>query len=547
MKGLLATVFLLLSALPAHTRIAKIRWEPVPNAIRYEVRIQQGNEDIVKSVSEGSNPSWRGGLSPGYFVYQIRAIDRLQAAGEWTLPKLILVNPREIQPLSPGVRAQLRLTEKEGRLFLRWRQMGRRVKYLVEIRQDQLRYDRTVADRGEYEIENPNSGNYQWRVTPIITAEGSVDPIHLGEFDAISKGEPSTWQEFDVELDATYLKAKERFLAPVLVEIPDRMPVPYGNAVEVEWKGVEAAEAYEVRYSAVPKAPYRNLSSIERKLTVVTVSEPRISLPVENGKRYEVYVRALSHVDNRGLASIVSPETQTSFEIDNAASPLRPRNFLSVVSSVAPYRDTRTSPSQGYQGDIDGAGLGIEVALRYFFWTQIQTDVHAFFELQDVEGSRDVRTEQRIFVHYVWTPGGAESGWALKAGAGLARLGYTILSPVVSGTKTMTSKSHLSMVGLIPSVEVEKRLTEKLSLWTDAKVPFVVGIGGSGSQTDLHAAPFENYRITLGLRWNVGEGFNLALLLATEMRMIRFRQNGIDGEISRQSATRGGLGITYAW
>ncbi len=548
MRFFLATLALfLLTAAPAYARIAKIRWENVPNAVRYEIRILQGGEEIVKSVSEGSNPSWRGALSPGYFVYQIRGVDRLGVAGEWTPSQLILVKPREAQPLSPGNRAQLTLTEKEGRLFLRWRAMGRRVKYLVEIRHEKQRLDRTVLEKSDLELENPSSGNYRWRVTPLIQAEGSVEPRFLEEFDAITKGETSKWQEFDLELDAGYLKAKERFMAPRVATLPDRMPVPYGKTVEVAWDDVEAAEAYEIRYVAVPRAPYRDLSSLERRSNTITVREPRVNLPVENGKRYEVHVRALSRFDARGVASIVSPESRASFEIDDTAVPQRPLHFLSLVSSLAPYRDARVSPSQGYQGDIEGAGVGIELGLRYYLTPQLQGDFNAFFEQQDVEGARDTRTEQRLYLHYVWNPGGVQSGWALKAGAGLARLNYSILSPVTLGANTTTETSQVSMLALIPSFELEKRLFENLTAWADVKLPYLVSSSGSGSRTNLRADFLSNLRATLGVRWHLGDGFHVLMVLSREQRTIQFTENGIDGEISRPTATRAGLGVTYAW
>ena len=73
------------------------------------------------------------------------------------------------------------------------------------------------------------------------------------------------------------------------------------------------------------------------------------------------------------------------------------------------------------------------------------------------------------------------------------------------------------------------------------------GLSDSGAQTNLHAAALENLRLSLGMRWHLGEGFHLALLLGTEKRTIRFRDGGTDGEVSQQTATRGGLGLTYAW
>lgn len=534
----------------AHARIAKIRWDKVANALRYEIKILQGGETIVKSVTESDDPSWRGGLSPGYFTYQIRAIDKSELAGEWTKPHLILVKPNAAQVMGPGGNAAIRLTETEGRLFLKWRPMGKRIRYQVDIKTETVKYQRIVFEKGEYEIENPTSGYYQWRVTPLIQAEGSVDKSVLGTYEPNATGDVSSWYDFTLELDATYLKAKQRFIAPHLQPLPPKQPVPYGQVVTVRWDGVEAAEAYEVRYTMAPKNA-RFPSPEERRVFSAVVQKDYFSVPVQDGKKYEVSVRALSHIDKRGLASIVSPDGKVQFEVDDGVPPPKPPSYLFARSSIAPYRDSRVVPSQSYSGDIEGAGVAVDLGARHYWTPWLQSELSFLQEVQDVENTNDVRTEQKLFTHYVWNVGGVEQGLRVRLGLGLGFLTYTVLSPNVQAsagtTVVTTSRTHYTNLVVIPALEVEQQLTNDLSLGVELRLPS--GLKAfTGSAVSAMKLPLgSNWRAQATLRWDVGAGFLFEFFVGQERRTLNYTLNGTSGEESKVSATRGGLGISYEW
>ncbi len=542
-------IFLMASA-HAHARIAKIKWEAVAHALRYEIKILQGPETILKAVTANDSPSWRGDLSPGYFTYQIRAVDKGELSGEWTKPQLILVTPKEVQPLNPASGAQVKLTEKDGRLFLKWRPLGKRVRYVVDIKNEEAKYQRTIFEKGEYEIEVPVSGGYQWRVTPLIQAEGSVEKSFLGTYAATSTGETSAWLDFSLELDASYLKAKQRFHPPVLVEIPARQPLPFGRQVEVSWHRVESAEAYEVRYSVASKLAPRGLAFDDQKVTTVIVRRPEFNLPVQDGKRYEVSVRALSHVNKRGLASIVSLEAKTQFEIDGSTAPPKPAGYVFFRSSVAPYSDSRVVTSQSYNGSIDGGGMAVEFGAHHYWAPWLESELSVFQEMQDVDGANDVRGEQKFFTNYVWNVGGVERGLRVRLGMGVGHLGFTVLSPnIPSGSATAigTSRTQLSSFALIPALAVEQQITASLSLGVELKVPLALQVSGPAGVSDAKAAPASNYRAQATVRWNLGSDFLVELFLGREKRGLTYSFNGVGGEESNLTATRAGLGINYRW
>lgn len=539
---------LLLLAAPAHARIAKIRWDAVTNALRYEIKILQGPEVIVTSVTAGDSPQWRGALSPGYFTYQIRAIDKSELAGEWTQPRLILVQPKGVQPYAPVQNALIRLTDKEGRLFLKWRTMGKRIRYVIDIKTETSKIQKTVFEKGEYEFEAPVSGQYQWRITPMIQADGCVDKGVLETYEATMRGETSAWFDFELELDASYLKAKKRFHAPILNEIPTKLPVPFGQSIEVTWNSVESAEAYEVRYTAVAKASPRGLSSDDKKVISAIVRSPEFSLPVQDGKRYEVSVRALSHLDKRGLASIVSPDAKMQFEVDDSAPPPNPRGFFFARTSVAPYTDSRVLPSQSYNGDITGGGVAIDLGARFYFVSWLETELSYFQEMQEVDGNNDVRSEQKIYARYVWNVGGLEQGLRIKAGLGIGRLSYTILSPsILSGVVSGTSRTSLSTIAVIPTVEVEQQLSSAISLGLELKAPVAIKVMGPSGITNGQAPVGSNLRAQATLRMNLGANFLVELFIGRERRGVSYSLNGVSGEESNLTATRGGLGINYQW
>ncbi len=534
----------------SQARIAKIRWEEVPLALRYELRILQGGEEIVKTITEGNTASWRGPLAPGYYIFQVRAIDRENLAGEWTRANLILVKPNAAQLFAPQDQSQLRLTEKEGRLFLRWRPMGKRVRYVVEIKTDSGKTQKTILEKGEYEIETPLFGLYQWRVTPLIQAEGSVEKTDLGNYEPTILGAATKWREFELQLDSAYLKAKQRFKSPAMSLLPERLPVPFGNRVSVGWKPVEGAEAYEVIFTSASKSTSRDPSSNNNTVTTLVVSESQILIPVESGKRYEVVVRALSHIDKRGVANIVSPEAKQTFEIDNTVAPPNSPFLFYVRGSVAPYTGTRVSPSTGYSGKIQGAGAGIEIGTRNFWSPFMQSDLSLFEEFQEVNGQNDLRSEIKLFTHYLWRFFGSQSGWLLRAGAGLGLLGHTVISPSSAlGTAATpgSTRSRFSTVNFIPSLELEKQLTQAVSLCLDFKVPLLLGVSGPAGTSGVSATPFNNYRLSLGLHWDLGDHFIFDALMGRENRSLKYQLNGVTGEESLLTATRLGIGLSYSW
>jgi hypothetical protein len=180
----------------------------------------------------------------------------------------------------------------------------------------------------------------------------------------------------------------------------------------------------------------------------------------------------------------------------------------------------------------------------------LQSDVSFFQEFQDIDGQDDTRREIKSFTHYLWRFAGTQSGWLLRAGGGVGLLGYTVLSPLTavgSAAVTGMARAGFTSVALIASLELEKRLTPAISLGLDFKVPIAFKVSDSPGITAMTARPLENYRLSLGLHWDLGAGFLFDAMVGKELRSLRYTLNGIPGEESSLNATRFGVGLSYAW
>ena len=74
----------------AHAKAVRVKWKPLEGAVKYELQVSQGDRIVAKETLSSELTLWRGKLSPGYYHYQLRAIDRFDRPGDWSAPKAII-------------------------------------------------------------------------------------------------------------------------------------------------------------------------------------------------------------------------------------------------------------------------------------------------------------------------------------------------------------------------------------------------------------------------------------------------------------------------
>lgn len=215
---LLIVGLLILIGAGASARTVKIKWERVPEAARFDLKILQGGKIVIEETTDIADPMatlhvWRGDLPPGFFVYQIRSIDAQGKRSEWSNAKLLVVKPKATQNLVPAQGAKVILSAAHGipeKVFVKWQPLGKRITYRVDLQINDKVYYKMVYETGGLELKKPVPGTYRWKVTPVIYAEGSVDSklVPVGEREV--SGTPTPSQEFKLSIEDSYREALSR-------------------------------------------------------------------------------------------------------------------------------------------------------------------------------------------------------------------------------------------------------------------------------------------------------------------------------------------------
>lgn len=157
----------------AKSRVVDLEWEPVEDAMKYEVQFsrlikdKQRKEPVNYFVEESS---WKGRLMFGLYKMRLRSYDDRGIPGDWTdevdlvikvLPPK-LVGPKRGRKLKSG-----ETSEKE--VAFRWKKSTGASSYQVNLRDQSGEIRETInADETTLTTILPVGKRYYWNVTPIM-------------------------------------------------------------------------------------------------------------------------------------------------------------------------------------------------------------------------------------------------------------------------------------------------------------------------------------------------------------------------------------------
>jgi hypothetical protein len=159
-------------------------WDSIPGAISYEFRIRKSisKESEVVHSETTSKTRWFGTLDPGFYVWQIRSLDRLRRGGAWSEDA-----PLAILPKSPtiGEGAISRVSGADGLkgvLQLQWDEEVGATSYRALISKD----GKVILDKRQRgrTLSQPLSeyGVYSVSVWSVVEGRTTSDsPIHFYE------------------------------------------------------------------------------------------------------------------------------------------------------------------------------------------------------------------------------------------------------------------------------------------------------------------------------------------------------------------------------
>ncbi len=203
---------------------ATLSWEKVPGAVAYEAKVLQGTR--ILREARLSLPKWSLDLPYGAFQYQVRAIDDLDQAGEWSETAPLIVMPPAPRLLTPRTEEKIPTFQNTTRVRLGWEEVPGIKRYRVVLRSGK----KTIADQwvsgNETLITGVSDGDYEWSVAAVV------------ESDKKWESEPSDSWDFEVQ--------QEKLKRPELIAPRGEIPPPPTGALTFHWRTVAGVEEYEL-------------------------------------------------------------------------------------------------------------------------------------------------------------------------------------------------------------------------------------------------------------------------------------------------------------
>lgn len=297
----------------AFAKEVTIKWEPLEHAVQYEILIQQKGNEALRQRLHSAKTEWKAELPNGFYVYQLRAIDRTDRPGNWTEIHPLAVLPPAPRPASPGDGAVVSLLQAKDGLNLEWSPVKGADKYFVKITSgESILYAGSVSDTKK-SLNSLRAGNYQWEVQSVVVADDKSPQTLRGR----------EWNTTDGVSQSFTLRYTE-LSAPTLVS-PANSALLTQRDLNLRWKKVKDAEAYEVRITRLNEGSgSRSLAGGSENLREAYVTkDPSIDIHLPENGRYQWKVRSLARIDENKKPGVVSNASVGSFLLDPYPSPAR--------------------------------------------------------------------------------------------------------------------------------------------------------------------------------------------------------------------------------
>jgi hypothetical protein len=164
-----------------------LRWEPVAEAVAYEIQIARDASFAGPVVSErvpAAGYRWRSLPSERHF-WRVRSVDVEGRPGPWSAVKAIEPALRPPEPIAPEDGAAV--AWDGGGVPLSWRPSAIVREWIVEVARDAAFAD-PVADRRSTEpglaVDLPGAGRFHWRVRAVALSGAESAPSAPRSFEA---------------------------------------------------------------------------------------------------------------------------------------------------------------------------------------------------------------------------------------------------------------------------------------------------------------------------------------------------------------------------
>lgn len=163
--------------LPENLRRVELHWEPEDTVKEYELELSAKPDFEKKIFSKRLNDvRYLVDLPPGNYYYRVRAIDEHGIPGRWTSVQTLSVNPRPPKLIAPTDGTRFAGGLPDSGIELSWKTSGREVKYLLDVKTQDLTGDFNVVvmrqeiDDLNYAFFPQEIGKYLWSVSTLGAA-----------------------------------------------------------------------------------------------------------------------------------------------------------------------------------------------------------------------------------------------------------------------------------------------------------------------------------------------------------------------------------------
>ena len=329
-------------------KIVAIEWEKINNSVAYELAIERPGERSGRPVvnKRMASTMWKGSLPFGAYRYKLRAVDRFKRPGIWSEYRALIVMPQAPAPREPHDGASIVRYDPALSTILSWECVDGVSRYIVEIKNDGGVIHR-MTDVCHIDIGPIKSGKYFWNVKPVIEMESSV-----------AKGTIKKWLGEAFETRDFTVEARD-LSRPVPVFPRDAISYPKERKINLKWKPVDGAEAYEIRVARLSRNIESSKSASDQlassKRYIARTNSLSVDTPIDGS--YAWQVRALAGVADNGRANVSGPGAVSEFKLDRKQVLSDGSGYLAISVMGAPYNYEVISPSEEYRGRV-GATAG---------------------------------------------------------------------------------------------------------------------------------------------------------------------------------------------
>jgi hypothetical protein len=460
-------------------------------AVKYELKIQGGENYSKTEMFDAKTHSFKTDLPPGFYAYQIRAVDKFDRGGKWSDPKAIVVKADPPSLSEPGSGTNVPFYGTKQDISLTWKEVKGIKKYLVEVKNGKTTAFSKVVSGTKVDVPGLEGAKYTWTVRSVIENQSRA----LASLTASEQpGKPSETYDFILE--------KKNLATPEIIAPKGVILASSSGKVDFEWNKVDGAESYEIElYDKNRKPANADSASLVKKFRMKKNSF-EVKLPFEG--KFDWSVRAIASVDKENVPQAVSPQSTTEFEIAPDVDSSQGRGYVALSSMLAPYT-YKVVPSTGPDGTTDASAITFRLSGEYWFSNRWAVAPALETTLFNIGNSSITRFGAEAMAKYLVPITSGPTGWFFLPKAGIEMREYFQLQQ--GSTQTI----NLRTLGLTIGFDLRKNFSSKFSLGAKIayNVPFTV-MGASGSLSP--EASFRNLSMGiqgiywLGPRWAAGAG-----------------------------------------